>query len=115
MAVGTLTTMVGAQLIRERDLAQRRTQKRRLNDMSNNNILTEEEQLSGENANILTKRIFLYHLTDGITEVLWWDNKSVLCRGVNSVSEYYLDPDSWKIMYPLNKEQKEWLIENILP
>lgn len=69
--------------------------------------------MSIENESILTKSVFLYHLIDGITEILWWNDKEIVCRGINSVSKYTLSPEAWKIMYPLTKEQEEWLTQNI--
>jgi len=66
-----------------------------------------------EKENTLIKGTFLYHLIDGIIEILDWDKHKIWCKGMNSVSQYPLSKDAWKIMYPLTKEQEEWLIKNI--
>jgi len=78
-----------------------------------NKKITSIQHTLGERGNILTDGVFVYHLIDGITEILDWDKNKIWCRGINSVSQYSLSTEAWKIIYPLTKEQKEWLTQNI--
>ena len=71
------------------------------------------ELLFGGKESILNKRLFVYHLTDGIIEILDWDRNKIWCRGLNSVSQYTINSNAWNIIHPLTEEQKKWLMQNI--
>ena len=93
------------------DLIQRKKQKKLLNNMNRKTM--DIELLFGGKESILNKRLFVYHLTDGIIEILDWDRNKIWCRGLNSVSQYTINSNAWNIIHPLTEEQKKWLMQNI--
>lgn len=91
---------------------QKKKQKRLLSNMNLGITSIMEEPLCGEKENILNRGLFVYHLIDGIIEILDWDRNRIWCRGINSVSQYTVNSNAWNIIHPLTKEQKEWLTQN---
>lgn len=50
--------------------------------------------------------MFVFHLIDGIIEILDWDKDKIWCRGSNSASKYTISNDAWKIIFPLHMAEK---------
>jgi hypothetical protein len=107
---GTPTGMDAVAQDPKEDLVQRKKQKKLLNNMNRETM--DIELLFGGKESILNKRLFVYHLTDGIIEILDWDRNKIWCRGLNSVSQYTINSNAWNIIHPLTEEQKKWLMQN---